>query len=156
MCPAQTCLPTTSSRDDLRKRIVAEARTYLGTPWRHNARSRDSIDCIGLTICVAKTLGLTDYPDQIRYKRIATAPDLIHHYAEQMVRLPVFDELLPGDIVVMRGPNYPNHVAFIGDRGERLSLIHATVGDGKVVEDIMTDDVRRLFIAAFRFKELVE
>ncbi len=105
---------------------------------------------------MARTLGLTKYPDLIRYKRIATAPDLIHHYAEHMVRLPMIDDMQPGDIVVMRGPGYPNHVAYVGDRGNRLSLIHATVGDGKVVEDIITDDVRRLFIAAFRFKELVE
>ena len=34
--------------------VVAEARRWLGTPWRHQARLRGvGVDCGGLVVCVA-------------------------------------------------------------------------------------------------------
>ena len=80
---------------------------------------------------------------------------MLTHYGRYMVPVTDYSDLRAGDIVVMRGPNYPNHVAFVAFRGGRMSLIHATVTDGKVVEDMVSDELRRMFIGAFRFKELV-
>lgn len=38
--------------------FVAEARSYLGTPWRHQGRNRMGIDCVGLVIVSARINGL--------------------------------------------------------------------------------------------------
>ena len=41
--------------------VVAQARTWLGTPWRHQGRSPRGVDCAGLVVLVARALGLADH-----------------------------------------------------------------------------------------------
>ena len=31
-----------------REMVVAEARTWIGVKWRHQGRTREGVDCIGL------------------------------------------------------------------------------------------------------------
>lgn len=44
-----------------RAQIVEEARSYLGTKWLHQGRTRDGVDCAGLVACVGNALGLIAY-----------------------------------------------------------------------------------------------
>ncbi|MFD1381487.1 C40 family peptidase [Fodinicurvata halophila] len=57
------------TENDLRRAVVAEARGWLGTPFRHGGRCRGAgVDCIGLAIGVAKALGLP-HADAAGYPR---------------------------------------------------------------------------------------
>lgn len=43
-----------------RAKIVAEARTWMGVPWRHIGRARGGVDCGGFPIVVFQAAGLLD------------------------------------------------------------------------------------------------
>jgi cell wall-associated NlpC family hydrolase len=40
------------------QQLIDEARTLIGTPWRHQGRTRRGVDCIGLVTLAAKNAGL--------------------------------------------------------------------------------------------------
>ena len=45
--------------DTLRTMIIAEARTWIGTPWKHQGCAKGrAADCLGLVTGVARGLGL--------------------------------------------------------------------------------------------------
>jgi branched-chain amino acid transport system ATP-binding protein len=59
MPSAATPMPSEPVRPEA---LVAEARCWLGTPFRHQGRIRgQGVDCIGLVLEPARALGLTDY-----------------------------------------------------------------------------------------------
>lgn len=112
-----------------RDAVVAEARTWAGTPYVHQGRVRGAgVDCVGLVIGVAHALGIStfdtsDYlqqPDPIRMGRL-----LREH-------LEVIDigELARGDIVWVHvadarlAPD-PQHLAIITETAPRMMMIHA-------------------------------
>ena len=104
--------------------IVAAARAWLGTPWRHQGRLKGvAVDCGGLILGVGKELGLLDF-DTRAYGRI---PDGQHLRAlcEQHLVAKAVIEVVPGDVLLMRFTRHPQHLAIAGDRGEPFSLIHA-------------------------------
>jgi cell wall-associated NlpC family hydrolase len=42
-----------------RAEIIAEARTWLKTPWRHQGRLKGiGCDCVGHIVCVPRALGI--------------------------------------------------------------------------------------------------
>lgn len=43
--------------DDERGAFIQAARSYLGTPWRHQGRSRRGIDCGGLVALAMRDIG---------------------------------------------------------------------------------------------------
>jgi cell wall-associated NlpC family hydrolase len=138
--------------------IVAEARTYIGTPWRHQGRSREGIDCAGLVLKVMHAMEITDF-DAADYSRQATDESMVQACREHLVDVSLA-EARPGDVAVMRfGSN--RHIGFFGDYlYGGLSLIHAFSRriDGRkrpqVVEHRFTDDFLRshgaALIATFR------
>ena len=54
--------------------VVAQARAWLGTPWRHQGRSPRGVDCAGLVVLVARALGLADH-DVAGYSRLVGADE---------------------------------------------------------------------------------
>lgn len=41
-----------------RAAIITAARAQLGTPFRHQGRSAQGVDCVGLLICIGRALDL--------------------------------------------------------------------------------------------------
>ena len=79
---------------ELRIEIVEYARTWLGTKWRHQGRSKQGIDCIGLIIRTAEEFGF-QYEDSTGYAR-GTKLDFIHFgYGGLSINALGFDSL-PG------------------------------------------------------------
>lgn len=148
----------TSSRqayhDQVRSQCLDLARSYIGVPWKHKGRTRTGIDCIGVPYVVGKELGLHTYDDSLDYGRQAKNFDFMRAMAPFGFRVKDLKDIQDADILVMRIPIFPQHVGMVGHKGDRQTLIHASVDARKVVEEYLTDEVKRTIIAVFRYKEL--
>jgi cell wall-associated NlpC family hydrolase len=138
--------------------IVTEARSYIGTRWLHQGRTRSGIDCAGLVLKVAHACNIFTF-DTADYSRQATDESMLELCREHLDPVATAQSC-PGDIAVMRfGTN--RHIGFFGDYlYGGLSLIHAysqRIGSQRpqVVEHRFTDDWLRSqnasLIAVFRF-----
>lgn len=129
--------------------IVAAARACLGTPFRHQGRrAGQGLDCAGLAIHVARTLG---YPvgDVSGYGRDPAPGQLRAALQKQpaLIEIPRGQEAA-GDLVLMRWADHPQHLGVCA--GE--TLIHAHQPSGKVVEQLLAP-WSRLIVAVYRFRE---
>ncbi|MGV1017442.1 MAG: C40 family peptidase [Fluviibacter phosphoraccumulans] len=111
-----------------RQEIVDCARGYLGVRWRHQGRSANGLDCIGLVVRVAHDLGLST-DDASDYGRVAEGKRLQHEFDKRFVVVPK-ESAQPGDIILMAYYGNPQHVGLMTDIG----IIHAMLGVRKVVE----------------------
>lgn len=131
--------------------VVAEARKYLGTPWRHQGRSAEGIDCAGLIIRVANDLGIFSF-DTLDYLPQATDESMMRLCSEHLEK----GSMEPGCIPVMRFGNN-RHIGIFGESPNGLTIIHAySRYPRKVVEHLfsmgwlMTE--RAALLGIFRFK----
>jgi NlpC/P60 family putative phage cell wall peptidase len=132
--------------------IIAEARTWIGTPFHHQGRVKGvGVDCIGLAIGVAKALRYVHQDfEYTGYKRTPFGTTLV----DVMRSSGFVDEVrnpMPGDILVFRVATDPQHVAFLT---AEETLIHSYAQARKVCEAGYDDEWRKLFVTAFRFKGL--
>ena len=134
--------------------VLALARTFIGVPWKHQGRTRNGIDCVGILITVGAELGLHDYADDVAYRRLSSGSDLIKPFVEHCDRVTDLNNLQSGDILIVRDTLYPQHVVMVANEEGRISIVHATVHKGAVVEELLTEDWRRKIICGFRFKGL--
>ena len=128
--------------------IIEAARELLGTPYRHQGRLPGiALDCIGLPICVAQKLGY-GYIDLPAYGRIPHKGLLEGMIAQQPCLYRVYDRQ-PGDLLLMKYVNDPQHVAiFTGD-----GIIHTSSLTGRVVEHRIDEATESQVMAVYRFKE---
>lgn len=139
-----------------RAQFVAEARTWLGTPFQHQARVRGAgVDCVGLVIGVARDLGLAD----VRiadYPRTPQASRLLVECRQHMTPIALADAR-PGDVLLMRFRRDPQHVAVVADYVHGgLSIVHAYEGAGAVVEHRLDDAWLARVVAAFAVPGVVD
>lgn len=131
--------------------VVDKAREYLNTPYLHQGRLKgQGVDCIGLVICVAHELGLSDF-DCADYARTPNKEMLLTLSQEQMKRIDAI-EAKPGDVALFRILKQPQHFGILGNyyRDNALSLIHAYSSVGKVVETYFSPQWGARAIAYFR------
>lgn len=139
-------------------RIVAEARTWLGTPFVHQASKRGvGTDCAGLVRGVLHGLSLV--PDD--YER--RFPDNVfayHRRADGVTLKRICDEQLEitagpevGGVALIRFGKRPHHLGFFGDYFlGGFSLIHALGPDfpTKVVEQRFDGVWTSRLVASYR------
>jgi NlpC/P60 family putative phage cell wall peptidase len=136
-----------------RNQIVAEARTWLGTPYRHQASLKGvGCDCLGLVRGVWRAL-LGDEPERAPpYSRDwaeASGEEAFAHAARtHMVGIEPL-QFQPGDVLLFRyAPHYPaKHAGIVSAPGR---MIHAHDG-AAVAEVAITSWWRRRLAYAFRF-----
>lgn len=118
--------------------IVTEARTWIGTRWMHQGRTRSGIDCAGLVLKVAHACDVFTF-DTADYSRQATDESMLELCREHLEPA-AMAEARPGDVAVMRfGSN--RHIGIFGDyQYGGLTLIHAYTAARRVVEHRFTDD----------------
>jgi NlpC/P60 family putative phage cell wall peptidase len=133
-----------------RAEIIAEARSWKGTPYRHQGRLKGvAVDCAGLVNKSGETFGCvsatdankTDYlsePDPIKMK---AALDKLY------IRIPK-TEMRPADIPWMRARSKAQHIGILS---ERNTLIHA-VQNYDVQELPIDNMVTSRIVAVYRFK----
>lgn len=140
----------------MRERVLVAARTFLGTPYRHQgSRKGVGCDCLGLVRGVWRDLYGTEPEEAGAY-----TPD----WAERAEGEPLleaarrhFDEIAvaeaqPGDLLVFRwrAGSAAKHCGLLGREGR---LIHAYEGASVVASPLGTAWTRRI-AGAFRFPEM--
>lgn len=146
-----------ASRVDLGDAIVARARSWIGTPYEHQASCRGAgTDCLGLLrglwreIYGAEPETVPAYtPD---WSETGGGDDLLDAAARHLAPIGM-QETAPGDVLVLRmragGP--AKHVGvFARTATGSPTLVHAYSGHG-VVESPMTPAWTRRIAGAFRF-----
>ncbi len=138
---------------------VAEARTWLDTPFKHQGSLKGAAcDCIGLIKGVGIALGLVDYDETgekaKQFRSYSMMPDsrmMRKGLATWLVPIPV-PEALPADILFLAWTREPQHVALRTDHG----IIHSYSGVGKVVEHGFDERWQKRVTAAYRYPYFVE
>jgi len=142
--------------------IVATARGWIGTRFHHQGRLKKTdshkggVDCLGLLAGVAAELDLRG-PDGMRLitadeTNYAHQPDTSYLVARLSALLTPIPPggILPGDIVLLRIDESPQHLAIVSDIGEGLGIIHAYALARAVVEHQLDDWWQERIEAAFR------
>jgi NlpC/P60 family putative phage cell wall peptidase len=138
----------------IRQQIVTEARSWIGTPFRHQARLKGvGVDCAGLLIGVARALELVpDWFDVTGYARLSDGQSLIDTSETHMTRIDR-ETMQPGDVIVIRWGKWPQHFAILGDYCYGgLSMIHAYCtpdGKGKVMEHRLAPHLLDRLVAVY-------
>ena len=105
--------------------IVAKARSFIGTKWRHRGRGPNGIDCIGLAVIAVQHAGFFAN-DRTNYGRWPWK-DGLKEELKKHCGDPV-KYWKPGDIALMRWENMqaPAHVGIIANyEFGGLSIIHS-------------------------------
>ena len=141
-----------------RNEVVAEARTWIGTHFHHQAHIKGvGVDCAGLVRGVAMNLGILQpnfeslprAKEFMAYARNPNGASLMEACRLYMTEIDKAD-MQPGDVVVMSFDKHPQHLAILGDyRHGGLSIIHASGRAGKVIETRMMFSNDMKFVAAF-------
>lgn len=125
--------PPAPQRAELINRLLAHARTLIGTPYRPGGTSRETgLDCSGFT--------------QLVFREANMPVSLRRSSAEQILQgVPVSaDQLQPGDLVFFAttdsNPNRISHVGIVtkGGSPQEATFIHASTSRGVVEQPIFT------------------
>ena len=138
----------------MREQTVAIARRFIGTPYHHQARLEGhGVDCVGLVICVARELRIVPADwDVTGYSRIPDGAALMRHLRERLAEVDQV-EMQPGDVVCVAFDKWPQHVGIVGDYVHGgLSMIHADMIRGRVLETRLMFSPSMRFVSAFRWR----
>ena len=130
--------------------IVAEARSWLETPFQHQGRIKGvGVDCAGVVIETGRALGLVDYVEegyarQPNPKRMKT---ILGHYLTPISRY----DARPGDIPWMRFIE-PMHLGILSELDGRSTIIHAYASCGKCIEHTLDKKWQRRIVRYYRFR----
>ncbi len=123
-----------------RAEIIAEARTWLGTPYHHQGRVKGvGVDCIGVVGGTALNKGVDgakEWANDPVLHCYGMTPDprvLIGACDRLLVRIPLHTAM-PGDVLVMAFEKEPQHFGIITQLAPMM-LIHAYRSARRVVEN---------------------
>ncbi len=135
-----------------RAAVVAAAREWIGTPWRHQGRNERGIDCAGLVVKIAHKFGFSEF-DATDYQRNTRGHDFMKYFRDNMDEIPVLavDE---GDVILFRDSMFPCHSAIVSRAHRELHIIHAYARRKRVLEEPLNQEWRSKWIAAFRYRGL--
>ena len=137
-----------------RDAIQAEARRWLGTLFRHQGRSADGIDCVGLLVMIARTLDLP-HDDVTGYTRRAKGMGFLEHFHAHLTEIAPA-AIAPGDVLVFVEALAPCHTGILSGRLGVPHLIHAHGLRGRVIEEPYLGEWPGKLRFAFRFPQLIE
>lgn len=140
------------------EQAAAEARRWIGTPYRHQASRRGAgADCLGLLRGVWRALYGSEPEDVPPYTPDWSEPQgeetLWRAARRHLVEKPVAD-MAPGDVILfrMRDGTVAKHLGVQGRIGQAPSFIHA-YSDRAVVESALSAPWKRRIVARFEFPE---
>lgn len=145
--------------------IVAEARTWLGTRYRHQARTKGlAVDCIGLVGGVALACGIDGAQewaadaDLHAYARTPDARLILSGCDRFLDRLVGPSSAREGDVLLFALEREPRHFALVSEAAAaptRIIHAYALMAARRVVEQPLPLAGATL-LAGFRFRGLAE
>jgi cell wall-associated NlpC family hydrolase len=128
---------------DERAAVVAEALSWLGTPWAHAQRVKGAgVDCANLVIGVYAGAGLIEAFDPPPYPRDWHIHKTHEWFLSLMPGFPAREiaeaDTGPGDLVLFKIGRVFSHVAIVADWPLG---IHAAVNEGRVIACNLDRDV---------------
>tara|TARA_R110000851_G_scaffold77403_4_gene170081 strand:- start:669 stop:1112 length:444 start_codon:yes stop_codon:yes gene_type:complete len=139
-------------------KIVAAARGWIGTPYRHQAACRGAgCDCLGLVRGLWREIKGAEPECPPAYSMDWSEPArqevLWQAAARHLVGKDLAQETA-GDVILfrMREGSVAKHLGVVSDVGARARFIHAYSGHG-VVETALSGPWRRRIVARFAFPE---
>ena len=144
-----------------RKQIVDAAMSMRGVPFRHQGRSMNGVDCVGILYVILQAVNYPAIIDVEGYRVSPPASVILDTMRANFDEIPLSDAGL-GDIYLMRiGGRKPKHASIIVnttrdiEKGIEPEILHAYGhgGKGKVVVDAF-ETWRTRCVYAFRLKGL--
>lgn len=136
--------------------VVDAAREMKGTPFHHQGRSPGlGIDCIGLLVAVAKSLGI-EHQDSTQYGRDPSPAELRAGLENSGLVEVATEDARVGDVLVfwIRRADKPKHVGILTGY-LKAGLIHTYADVGSVVEHVLDDFWRKRICGAWRYPGVV-
>lgn len=131
--------------DNLRQKIINEARSWIGSPFRHQGRSKQGVDCAGLIYVVYKnTVGLEPDKDFTFYQEKPSSIFVFRAIRSYATRIKECDAG-PADVIIISFNNSATHLGIMTDIG----IIHSDAIVGRVIEQ---ESLSGRIVAYFRMK----
>ena len=139
--------------------IVTQARTWIGTPFHHQARLKGKgCDCLGLIVGVVDELGLKDKHgkplagyDEVTYSKEPDGAYLTEKLTALLDEVPI-DDAQAGDLALFKVRENPQHMAFLTDYENTLGMVHSYAPARRVVEHRLDDDWKQRLVKVFRWQ----
>jgi NlpC/P60 family putative phage cell wall peptidase len=138
--------------------VVAEARRWIGTPYRHQASALGAgADCLGLLRGVWRAV-LGGEPEAVpAYTADWAEPsglEVLWSAADRHLWVKKLSDCASGDILLfrMRDSGIAKHLGIAAEVGRAPSFIHAYSGHG-VVESPLSEPWARRIVARFAFHD---
>lgn len=116
----------------LADKIVAEAETWINTPFRHQGRLKgQAVDCAGFISEVARNAGVSDVEIPANYRPREDGVIMLQLLKDHM-RIVAIEKVKAGDVLAMcdeslRDPDIPRHLVIVKDvTPEAIFIIHAS------------------------------
>lgn len=125
----------------MRAAIIAEARSWLGTPYRSHARIKGvGVDCAQLPAAVYEAVGLVPHiaPDYSAQAMMHRDEELYLQWVTPHAREIGRADIDPGDFAIWRFGRTYSHGAIVIDRE---TVIHAVISAGAVVLADLNRDI---------------
>lgn len=140
-----------------RQKIIETAEKYIGYSFRHQARGQaNSVDCVGLLVCVARDLNYPNIVDATDYRRVPSASVIRQTLLMNCDEI-TLSEMKIGDIFLMRlGGLKPRHAAIFAndktdiEKGISPSIIHASASGVRI--EPLSNFPQSWFVSGFRMR----
>ncbi len=141
--------------------VIACARQFSGVRFAHQGRSVAGLDCLGLLLITAKTLGLQFEGvgvEAFDVPHYGTRPDamLLRKKLDTHLHAIEKNEVREADIVLLKIDGMPQHLALLTDypMTQELGMIHAYAPAREVVEHRYDEHWQRNTYRAYRLPQL--
>jgi cell wall-associated NlpC family hydrolase len=135
--------------------LIDEARSWIGTKFQHQGRIKKQgndvggCDCLGLIMGLGvKTKGgkLLSHFDQKSYPKALSSDILLTKLSSLLKKS---DKLSPGNILLIKIENWPQHLAIISEICPYIRIIHSYAQAKKVVEQHLPETWKNSIVAVF-------
>lgn len=140
----------------LEERVIAEARDWIGTPYRHQASIKGAgTDCLGLLRGIWRSVLGTEPEPVPPYTEDWAEPsrrEVLFEAAERWLLRKSIAETARGDVLLfrMRDGGIAKHLGIQAETHPKAGFIHAYTGHG-VIESPLSLPWQRRIVARFRF-----
>lgn len=142
--------------NDIREKIIAEAMSWLRTPWHHEARVKGAgVDCAQFLIAVFAAVGLVEdfktehYPRDWHLHR--DEPRFLSYLLQHADPI---ETPLPGDVAMFQYGRHAAHGSIVMDTAGP-TVIHAWIDEGMVtLTDLSVSPLRERLSGFYRLRGL--